>query len=309
MTAVLKKRALAEYSQTVQVKLLNTFSCIIRYGFILGTLHTTTPEEITLVKKPAPSSGSSVLALLNLLEECKNSSEALKILLQISDSFEIDQTDLSECVKKLSDHFKNESESAVRVKILSLLSDIGHVNNADVITIIDETISLLKNDKSHKVIAQGMNTILKLGKLMPDSATTFHQKLVDVAKLYLKDISHAVKCKCLEIIGVNSPACAGEEVEKLLYLISSYFNNDDARVRSQAFSTMITLHKRNFKINPKIYVDVCEALKDDYEIVRQVVLELIWLLGNTYPENEIVVPGSDHEIRLIDDAFERFAAV
>lgn len=75
----------------------------------------------------------------------------------MSDSFEFETADLLEAVKKLSDHFKSEPESAVRVKILSLLSDIGHEPGADVITIIDETIGLLKNDYSHKVMAQGMN--------------------------------------------------------------------------------------------------------------------------------------------------------
>ena len=187
-------------------------------------------------------------------------------------------------MKKLSDHFKNEPESAVRVKILSLLSDVGHLLGADVVAIIDEAILLLKNDHSHKVIAQGMNTVLKLGKLVPDSAAALHQKLVDIAKGYLKDVSHAVKCKCLEIIGVHAPVCTGAEAEKLMVLVSLYFSNEDARVRSQAFSTIITLHERSFKINPDIYVDVCEALKDDYEIVRQVVLKLVCLLGNTYPE-------------------------
>lgn len=286
MAAVLKKRALAEYSQTIQ-----------EHATQLPL------KKLRLVKKAAPSTSSSSFTLINHLEDCKNSSEALRILLRVSDGFEIDLADIPEIVKKLCDYFRNESESAVRVKILSLLSDIGHETSADVTMIIDETISLLKNDKSHKVIAQGMNTILKLGKLVTDTATAFHQKLVDIAKVYLKDVSHAVKCKCLEIIGAHTPICTGEEAEKLLHLVNSYFNNDDARVRSQAFSTVITLNERGFKINPNIYVDVCEALRDDYEIVRHVVLKLIWLLANTYPENEILVPGSEHEIRLIDDAF------
>ncbi|XP_018574117.1 integrator complex subunit 4 [Anoplophora glabripennis] len=286
MAAVLKKRALAEYSQTIQ------------------EAHTQVPlKKLRLVKKPTLSPGSSALTLLNLLEDSVNSSEALQILLRISDNFDVEAGDIADFVKKLSEHFRNESESAVRVKILSLLSDLGHEPNADVALIIDETISLLKSDKSHKVIAQGMNTILKLGKLIPDNVSPFHQKLVEVGKLYLKDVSHAVKCKCLEIIGGHFPLCTEDDTEKLLHLVSSYFNNDDARVRSQAFSTVITLHERGFKINPKIYIDVCEALKDDYEIVRHVVLKLIWLLGNTYPENEILLPGSEHEIRLIDDAF------
>lgn len=186
-------------------------------------------------------------------------------------------------MKKLTDHFKSEPESAVRVKILSLLCDIGHETGADVVSIIEETIGLLRNDTSHKVIAQGVNTILKLGTLVGDNAIVL-QKIVDIAKSYLKDISHNVKCKCLEIIAVHTSVCSGADADKILHLIRSYFNNDDARVRSQAFSAMITLQKRGFKLNPEIYDDVCSALKDDYEIVRKVVLELVWHLANTYPE-------------------------
>ncbi|KAJ8918318.1 hypothetical protein NQ315_008011 [Exocentrus adspersus] len=287
MAAVLKKRALAEYSQTIQ------------------ETPTHLPlKKLRLVKKLTPSTGSSLINLLPLLEDCANSKEALQLLLRVSDSFEVETSDIPECIRKLGEHFKNESESAVRVKILSLLFDLGREPNADIALVIDEAISLLKSDKSHKVIAQGMNTVLKLGKLIPESSV-IHQKLVDVAKQYLKDVSHAVKCKCLEIIGAHFPLSTEEETEKLLHLISSYFNNEDARVRSAAFSTIITLHGRGFKINPKIYVDVCEALKDDYEIVRHMVLQLIWLLGNAYPENEILLPGSEHEIRLIDDAFAK----
>nr|XP_023015747.1 integrator complex subunit 4 [Leptinotarsa decemlineata] len=284
MAAVLKKRALAEYSQTIQEPPVVPL------------------KKLRLVKKPKATTTTSFITLVNLLEECKDSGETLKIILQISET-DLKVSEIAEAIKKLSDHFKGECESTVRVKILSLLCDVGHINNSEVATIIDETISLIKTDKSHKVVAQGMNSILKLGKLVPDNATAFHQKLVDVAKTYLKDTSHAVKRKCLEIIGVHSPLCTDEGTEKLIHLISSYFNNDDARVRCQAFLTIVALHERGFKINPIIYVDVCEALKDDYEIVRHVVLKLIWLLGISYPENEILLPGSEHEIRLIDDAF------
>lgn len=235
------------------------------------------------MKKPTASTGTSALTLLSCLESCKNSNEALRALLRVSDSFELEASELQDAVKKLSDHFKNEPESAVRVKILSLMCDIGHEAGADVVSIIEEIVVLMKNDNSHKVIAQGVNTILKLGTLVGDNVGVL-QKIVDIAKNYLKDVSHSVKCKCLEIIAVHTPVCTGIDAERLLNLIHSYFNNDDARVRSQAFSAMITLHKRGFKLNPEIYDDVCSALKDDYEIVRKVVLELVWHLANTYPE-------------------------
>lgn len=240
-------------------------------------------KKLRLVKKPISSSTNSSITLINNLEDCKSSKEALKVLLLFSDS-ELDISDVSEIVRKLSEHFKSELDSTVRVKILSLLCDIGHENGVDIVTIIDDIITLLKNDKSHKVIAQGMNSILKLGQLVTDTATTFHQKLVDVAKIYLKDTNHAVKCKCLEIIGTHSPICKGEEADSLLKLVSSYFNHDDARVRSQAFSTFIMLNERGFRINPNVYIDVCDALKDDYEIVRKVALQLIWKISNTYPD-------------------------
>lgn len=287
MAAVLKKRALAEYSQTITQ----------------DTVPQLPIKKLKLVKKALPGVTSSLTTIVSELEESKSSNEALKLLLRISDKYELDTGDISEAVKKLSDHFKNEAESAVRVKILMMLCEIGCENPAESASIIDETIILLKNDHSHKVISQGMKTILKLGKLVTENATVFHQKLVEVAKNYLKDANHAVKCRCLEIIGTHVPLCTGQEAEKLFHLISSYFNNDDARVRSQAFQTVITLYDRGFKVNPDIYVYVSDALKDDYETVRSVALKLIWILGNAYPENEILVPDSVHEIRLIDDAF------
>lgn len=236
-----------------------------------------------MVRRSISLSANSALTLVNELEDCKNSKEALKVLLLISD-FEVDAADVTEILKKLNEHFKNELDSTVRVKILSLLCDIGHENGVDPMLVIDEIISLLRNDKSHKVIAQGMNSILKLGKLITDTSLPFHQKLVDVVKTYLKDTNHAVKCRCLEIIGAHAPISEGEEAEGLLKLVSSYFNHDDARVRSQAFSTFIKLNERGLRIKPDIYVNVCEALKDDYEIVRKVALELIWRLANTYPD-------------------------
>ncbi|XP_044751822.1 integrator complex subunit 4 [Coccinella septempunctata] len=291
MAAVLKKRALAEYTQTV-----------------VQEPQKPPLKRLKLVKKQQTQPTGSVLALVTYLENCKNSNEALNTLLRISDNLTIDAQDLPEVMKRLSEHFRNEVESVVRVKILSLLCEIGQELAVDVLVIIDEIISLLKNDHSHKVIAQGMNTILKLGKLVTDSSTAVHHRLVEIAKFYLKDVNHTVKCKCLEIIGTHSPICEGKEAEAILFLVSSYFKNEDARVRSQAFSTIITLHERGFQLNPDIYSDVCDCLKDDYEIVRSVVLKLVWVLAQTYPDHEMFVTGSDHEIRLIDDAFGKICS-
>uniref|UniRef100_A0A1Y1KGH3 Integrator complex subunit 4 n=1 Tax=Photinus pyralis TaxID=7054 RepID=A0A1Y1KGH3_PHOPY len=284
MAAVLKKRALAEYSQS-----------IVQEAPFEPQL-----KRFRLVKKQA--SGRPTLALISCLQNCKNSNEALQTLLRLIDTFEFEPPDIIEAVKKLSEHFKSEPESAVRVKILSLLADIGHEQKADLQAIIDETLLLLKNERSHKVIAQGINTILKLGKLSVDNGV-LHLKLLEIVKHYLKDVSHSVKCKCLEVIGTLTPITADLNTNEIVHLISSYFNNEDARVRSQAFSTLIVLHERGMTLNPDIYMNVCQALKDDYEIVRLVVIKLIRSLGEAHPENLIMLPDSEQEVRLIDDAF------
>ncbi|KAJ4445386.1 hypothetical protein ANN_07191 [Periplaneta americana] len=283
MAALLKKRALAEYSQVIQEQPKPL-------------------KKLRLVKKLIP--GSSAAAYVGLLEKSKTSNDALQVLLRISDSLKFQEEDLADVIKKLAEHFQQENESAVRAKILSLFGDIGKESGADIQSIIEETVQLLKKEESHKVIAQGISALLRLGKLLPDNVTV-HQKLVLVAKQYLTDTSHYVKCKCLELIGELLPVGGPSEsnAQSMMRYVGDYTHSEDARVRSAAFRTMLTVHERGLKLDSSVYSEVCLALKDDYEIVRQVALKLVWILGQTYPENSITLAESDEEIRLIDDAF------
>lgn len=217
------------------------------------------------------------------MENCKTSNETLQLLLYLPDINTLDPNDVSELVKKLSEAFKNETEAAVRVKILSLLADIGLEHKMDLIVIIDEIIILLKNELSHKTIAQGIKSLLKLSLVVTDNFA-LHQKLLDIAKTYLKNVNQLVKCKCLEMIGSLISPNSNMDCNAILKLVCFYFNNEDARVRSQAFSTAMALHERGVKLDNDVYLNVCAALKDDYEIVRKVALKLICLLGISTPE-------------------------
>ena len=58
----------------------------------------------------------------------------------------------------------------------------------------------------------------------------------------------------------------------------------DARVRCESFQSLLTLHERGHMLSADLYEPACAALADDYEIVREVALKLVWLLGNKYPE-------------------------
>jgi len=283
MAALLKKRALAEYSQVIQEQPKPL-------------------KKLRLVKKLV--SGSSAAAYVGLLEKSKTSNDALQVLLRISDSLKFQEEDLADVIKKLAEHFQQENESAVRAKILSLFGDIGKEPGADVQGIIEETVQLLKKEESHKVIAQGISALLRLGKLLPDNVSV-HQKLVLVAKQYLTDTSHYVKCKCLELIGELLPVGGSCEssAQAMMRHVGDYTHSEEARVRSAAFRTMLTVHERGSKLDSSVYPEVCLALKDDYEIVRLVALKLVWVLGQTYPENVITLAESEEEIRLVDDAF------
>lgn len=46
----------------------------------------------------------------------------------------------------------------------------------------------------------------------------------------------------------------------------------------------VVLHNRGVKLQPTVYGETCEALTDDYEIVRSAALQLIWVLAKTYPD-------------------------
>ncbi|KAG8251766.1 Integrator complex subunit 4 [Homalodisca vitripennis] len=163
---------------------------------------------------------------------------------------------------------------------------------------------LLKRETSHHVRAQGLATLLRLCKLMPDNIAT-HHKLILLAKQYLNDTSHLVKQKALDVLGELLPV--GQQTEASLQttvrLISDYAQSQDARVRSTAFNTLIVLHGRGLKLQASLYDETCEALKDDYEIVRRAALQLIYLLAKSYPDHPAKLADSDEELRLVDDAF------
>ncbi|XP_046969823.1 integrator complex subunit 4 [Vanessa cardui] len=294
MAAVLKKRALAEYNKSFQ--------------------DGPSSKKLHLAKKPLI--GSSAAAFVGLLEKCKSSDEALQLLLRISDCLQFQESDVEEAIKKLSEHFQSEEESVVRVKILWLFCDIGlECPGANLNNLIDETIHLIKNETSHKVIAQGIATLLKLGSKLSEDKILMN-RLVTVARDNLKDTSHQVKCRCLQLISELYPICPEPdrtaemiaEANVIIKLLGDYSNAEDARVRCEAFQSLLTLHERGVTLSADLYEPVCAALSDDYEIVREVALKLVWLLGNKYPENSATLQDGETTIRLVDDAFIRICS-
>ncbi|KAH9638934.1 hypothetical protein HF086_005015 [Spodoptera exigua] len=242
-------------------------------------------KKLHLVKKPLI--GSSAAAFVGLLEKCKSSDEALQLLLRISDCLQFQESDVEEAIKKLSEHFQSEEEAVVRVKILWLFCDI----------------------------AQGIATLLKLGSKLSDDKILM-MRLVAVAKDNLKDTSHQVKCRCLQLISELYPIYPeserttemAAEADAIVKLLGDYSHAEDARVRCEAFQSLLTMHERGQTLSASLYDLVCVALSDDYEIVREVALKLVWVLGNKYPENTITLCDGETTMRLVDDAFVRICS-
>ncbi|KAL1140378.1 hypothetical protein AAG570_000310 [Ranatra chinensis] len=152
----------------------------------------------------------------------------------------------------------------------------------------------MRKETSHKVIAQGLTTLLKLSEASQN--VTLKQKVMNLAKKHIKDTNHWVKRICLKIIGTFN---FGEN----LRLIADFIHSQDARVRSSAFSTLIMLHESGQSLELSMYSEACEGLNDDYESVREAALKMVCLLGNTYPESMVDVEKGGEQIRLVDDAF------
>lgn len=102
------------------------------------------------IKKP--NTGASISTFTNCLDGVQNSNEALQLLIQISDVLQYNDEDLPDAIHKICEHFRREQQSAVRVKILALLSEFATESCAvDGTVLIDDILMLMGGEKSPKV--------------------------------------------------------------------------------------------------------------------------------------------------------------
>ncbi|XP_055614496.1 integrator complex subunit 4-like, partial [Uranotaenia lowii] len=257
-------------------------------------------KRIRLTARKTVGVPVSILAYVNLLEDASNSNDALQILIKISDAMQFDESEFPEAVRKLVEHFQREPESAVRVKILALFGDLAAETGIDCPGLIDEVIGLLKQEPSAKVISQGLHTLARIGRAIVPSVA-YINKMVFFAKSKLFSPSYNVQRHAILLLGLF--VLVSDAEKESLELVGKYTDSSDARVRAQAFRSMLTLGERGVELPAALYARACRSLTDDYECVRKEALQMIFELGQRHPEEPIKVPDSDQEIRLVDDAF------
>ncbi|XP_014681400.1 PREDICTED: integrator complex subunit 4-like [Priapulus caudatus] len=286
MAALLKKRALAEYSQVIQEE---------------PSTSTTPPQKkLRLRKLPKPSPVELDL------QNATSSDHTLELLLAFRKQLPLGNAENTETlVRKLLVQFYKEKESHVRVQLVAVLGDLVRTPGFDCCWVVEDISGCLKQESSHKVIGQILHALLIIGNMSPTDVK-LHQQLVKLAENYLSDKDHLVRSKCIELIGDLTPIIGRpNQISAVQKLLGDLSQDQDPRVRTSAFLALLTLHQRGIQLDLEVYDQVCQALSDDYEGVRLAAVKLIWVISHVYPEKFVLAADKRQQIRLVDDGFAK----
>uniref|UniRef100_A0A8P0T3Q4 Integrator complex subunit 4 n=2 Tax=Canis lupus familiaris TaxID=9615 RepID=A0A8P0T3Q4_CANLF len=246
---------------------------------------------------------------LRLTKPTPSPADALQYLLQFARK-PVEAESVEGVVRILLEHCYKDNDPSVRLKIASLLGLLSKkCKGFSPDCIMDDAINILQNEKSHRVLAQLLDTLLAIGTKLPENQA-IQMGLVDVACKHLTDTSPGVRNKCLQLLGnlgsletsvtKDGEGLAVRDVQKI---IGDYFSDQDPRVRRAAIKAMLQLHERGLKLHQAIYNQACKLLSDECEQVRSAAVQLLWAISQLYPESAVPIPFSNEEIRLVDDAF------
>ena len=290
MAAKLKKRALAEYQQSQ-----------VQQG--------EEPQERNKRQKLVLRSDSSVEKdgeeVLGLDTEASGR-DAIRNIIGFTTSLDTLSTEVViATLKKIIELISKESDPCVKAKLVAAWGEVLALENAeDVSGRVDEMLPVKEDSK--KVTGAWLAALIKIVKCQNLNKSLKQKIFLGVISL-LHSTSHPiVHCKCLELLSrLASPDTAGQ-CEQAVQLCGSYSLAQDARVRTAAFHSLLTLHRRGVRLDVKMYPVLCTALADDYEGVRCEALKLLSALAMTEPEHQVDLVGDTVETnRLVDDVFSR----
>ncbi|XP_045620866.1 integrator complex subunit 4 [Procambarus clarkii] len=287
MAALLKKRALAEYCQTIveeapkpakRLQLVRRTRTVDHNEFNVSSLDTTDAQQLL------PS-------LVNLHHSLPISGEAQ-----------------SEAVEGLMKLVPNDSLSPIiTTKVLALLANII-TTHAQAQPVFEEILSVTRRSKSQKVIAQGVNTACALSQCIPQDPK-LQDQVIQLALSQFSSSSFIIKVRSLEAVGSLCPVEAGRVQSAIMTTLIEHTSHQDNRVRTAAFNSLLVVQEKGVKLPPDVYDSACQALTDDYQCVREAALLLVKVAADSDPERLVPIPDSDHHVRLIDNAFSQICNV
>lgn len=229
----------------------------------------------------------------------------IMMLIQLTEALPTQQEEVLSVYKSLLEHFHSEKETMARAKLVAVVGQMVRKSGLDPGLVLDDLVTLLKNETSHMVLASLVDALHLVGLQSP-SDKRIQQKVVQLARQTLGDTNFKVKCKCLYLLSDLLPTDEKPEMTSgLLSTLSDYSNNQDPRVRTEAFQSMLRLDSRGLRLDLSLYEHVTSALDDDYESVRIAALKLLEVLSHVYSDHLVRVRNSQEQIRLADDAFAK----
>ncbi|XP_063598149.1 integrator complex subunit 4-like [Penaeus indicus] len=283
MAALLKKRALAEYCQTVVEE------------------HPRPAKRLQLVRRARTVDHSEFsVALLDTAEP----QNLLPILVNLHHALPVSGETQTEVVQGLMTLLQNESHPPIIiVKVLALLAAVI-TTQSQAQPVFEEVMTVAKRSKSQKVIAQAIHTASSLSQCVPPDPK-LQDQVIQLALSQFTSTNYVIKVRSLEAVGNLCPAEEGRVQSAIMKTLIEHTKNQDNRVRTAAFNALLVVQEREVKLSPEVYDSVCQALHDDYQCVREVALNLIKVAADGDPERLVPIPDSDHHVRLVDHAFSQ----
>lgn len=301
MAALLKKRALAEYCQTVveeapkpakRLHLVRRSKTVDHSDFSTSSLDTVDPQQL-------------LPALVNL----HSSLPVTEVTMQRMDLMVAFMGDSqSEVVQELMKLLLNDSlPPIITTKVLSLLANII-TTHTQAQPVFEEVMRVAQRTKSKKVLAQVVHSACALAQCVPPDPK-LQDQVIQLALSHITTTKFIILVRCLEAVGTLCPVEAGRIQSSIMNTLIDHTSHQDNRVRTAAFNALMVVQEKGVKLPAEVYDSACKALSDDYQSVRAAALLLIKVAAESDPERLVPIPDSDLHMRLVDHAFSQICNV
>ncbi|OQR67888.1 integrator complex subunit 4-like [Tropilaelaps mercedesae] len=305
MAALLKKRALAEYSATIQED---------------------PPRQRPLKKLHLTKKAETHTKTQQVSDSLRNSDQRgrLGVLLQLERSMPRDTEERVLVHRVLTEHFQRESDTPVRAKIACLLPLLCPSRLDELSAFIGAS----SVEGSHVVKAALMDAVVIVGEhAMKTEDKPTHNRCLRILERSLSDTSHLVKRRVLtwlaklvpavtckmtpgSISSRNSSTQTIEQIDcavtlgQVVKTLTAHTRHQEPRVRTSSLEAALILHRRNVPLDISLYAEATRGLNDDFECVRMVSMKLVVSLAQLHGREQVEsAPGSGEKISLYDHAF------
>lgn len=291
MAAVLKKRALAEFSQTVTVDAPSEQP----------------PTKRLRLRPPDQASGSPSDGYIQILQRARSSREALHAIASLSELGSAVCEQVPDVLAMLMELYSRQSDSTVRCCLARLVGQLAANScsaSATIQTAAEQLLVALHSEQSQTALAQCVRAAERLCAVLASEEPQLVVRLVGAARRLVTRpaLSHAVHVNCLCLLGSACVPSAGDQLDALVSAVEA----QDARVRAAALQALLACQRRGDCSLPgqRLYPLLVVAVGgDDFHAVRETAVLVLHALALEWPEQTLSDAEGFTGQRLIDAAF------